>query len=101
MLHAKDEALDKFKIYKSEVELKQNLHVKRLRTDKGGEYYDPGYFQSNGIIHETTAGSPQSNGVAERKNRTLQEMINSMLSYFGLSDDFWGESDVDGLSQIK
>ena len=30
-----------------------------------------------GIIHETIAGyTPQSNGVAERKNRTLQEMVN-------------------------
>ena len=102
LLHATDEALDKFKIYKSEIELKQDLHIKRLRTDKGGEYYDPGYFQSNGIIHETTAGyAPQSNGVAERKNRTLQEMINCMLSYSSLSDGFWGGSDVDGLSHLK
>ena len=36
--------------------------------------------------------SPQSNGVAERKNRTLQEMVNSMLSYSGLSEGFWGEA---------
>ena len=46
-----------------------------------------------GIFHETTAGySPQLNGVAERKNRTLQEMVNSMLSYSGLSEGFWGEA---------
>ena len=69
--------------------------------DKGGEYYDSGYFQSNGIIHETTGGyAPQSNGVAERKNRTLQEMINSMLSYFDFSGDFGG-SDVHDLSHLK
>ena len=70
------------------------MHVNRLRTDKGGEYcYDPGYFQSNGIIHETTAGYvTQSNGVTKRKNRTLQEMINSMLSYSGLIDGFYGEA---------
>ncbi|GKA90212.1 zinc finger, CCHC-type containing protein [Tanacetum coccineum] len=79
LLHAKDEALDKFRIYKTEVELQQNDLVKILRTDRGGEYYDPIFFQSVGIIHETTAPyTPQQNGVAERKNRALKEMVNSM-----------------------
>nr|GEY52524.1 zinc finger, CCHC-type [Tanacetum cinerariifolium] len=37
---------------------------------------------SVGIIHETKAPyTPQQNGVAERKNRALKEMVNSMLSY--------------------
>nr|GEX42683.1 zinc finger, CCHC-type [Tanacetum cinerariifolium] len=45
------------------------------------------------IIHETTAPYiPQQNGVAERKNRALKEMVISMLSYSGLSDGFWGEA---------
>ncbi|XP_057535264.1 uncharacterized protein LOC130813448 [Amaranthus tricolor] len=45
------------------------------------------------IIHETNVGyAPQSNGVVERKNRTLQEMVNSMLSYLNLSNGFWGEA---------
>ncbi|KAL0449315.1 UNVERIFIED_CONTAM: Copia protein [Sesamum latifolium] len=48
---------------------------------------------SVGIIHETTAPyTPQQNGVSERKNRVLKEMVNSMLSYSGLSDGFWGEA---------
>ncbi|GKB33880.1 zinc finger, CCHC-type containing protein [Tanacetum coccineum] len=93
LLHAKDEALDKFRIYKTEVELQQNDLIKTLRTDRGGEYYDPVFFQSVGIIHETTAPyTPQQNGVAERKNRALKEMVNSMLSYSGLSEGFWGEA---------
>ncbi|GJY20268.1 zinc finger, CCHC-type containing protein [Tanacetum coccineum] len=70
-----------------------NLVQLVLRTDKGGEYYDPVYFQSTSIIHQTTAPyTPQQNGVAERKNRTLKEMVNSMLSYSGLSEGFWGEA---------
>ncbi|GKD59439.1 zinc finger, CCHC-type containing protein [Tanacetum coccineum] len=89
LLHAKDEALDKFRIYKTEVELQQNDLIKTLRTDKGGEYYDPVFFQSVGIIHETTAPyTPQQNGVVERKNRSLKEMVNFMLSYSGLSEGF-------------
>nr|GEV18041.1 zinc finger, CCHC-type [Tanacetum cinerariifolium] len=93
LLHAKDEALDKFRIYKTEVELQQNNLVKTLRTDRGGEYYDPIFFQSVGIIHETTAlYTPQQNGVAKRKNRALKKMVNSMLSYSGLSEGFWEEA---------
>ncbi|MCH83011.1 wall-associated receptor kinase 2-like, partial [Trifolium medium] len=62
LLHAKDEALDKFRIYKTEVELQQIVMIKTLRTDRGGEYYDPVFFQSVGIIHETTAPyTPQQN----------------------------------------
>lgn len=67
-----------FKIYKTKVELQLNEKVKRLRTDMGGEYYNPNYFNSIGVIHEMTAPySPQSNGVAERKIRVLKERINS------------------------
>ncbi|GJV25936.1 zinc finger, CCHC-type containing protein [Tanacetum coccineum] len=45
------------------------------------------------INHETTAPyTPQQNGVAKRKNRARKEMVNSMLSYSGLSDGFWGEA---------
>nr|GEY70177.1 zinc finger, CCHC-type [Tanacetum cinerariifolium] len=55
LLHSKDEALDKFKVIKTEVKLQQESLIKRFRTDRGGEYIDTLYFQSVGIIHETTA----------------------------------------------
>ncbi|KAL6335103.1 hypothetical protein AAG906_026483 [Vitis piasezkii] len=77
LLRSKDEALDVFKHYKNEA----------IRSDRGGEHEAPfGEFCSkHGIIHQTTAPySPQSNGVAERKNRTLKEMMNAMLISLGL-----------------
>nr|GEX39804.1 zinc finger, CCHC-type [Tanacetum cinerariifolium] len=81
---SQDKALDKFKIYKTKVELPQNDLIKTLRADRGGECYDPLYFQSVGIIHETTAlYTPQQTDVSERKNRALKEIVNSMLSYSG------------------
>ncbi|GJV27571.1 zinc finger, CCHC-type containing protein [Tanacetum coccineum] len=93
LLHTKDEALDKFKVFKTKVKLQQGSLIKRFRTDRGGEYMDTLYFQSIGIIHETTAlYTPQQNGISERKNRVLKEMVNSMLSYLGLSQGFWGEA---------
>ncbi|GJV62212.1 putative reverse transcriptase domain-containing protein [Tanacetum coccineum] len=36
----KDEALDKFKVFKTEVELQQGSRIKRFRTDMGGGYMD-------------------------------------------------------------
>ncbi|GKC33801.1 zinc finger, CCHC-type containing protein [Tanacetum coccineum] len=36
LLHTKDEALDKFKVFKTEVELQQGSLIKRFRTDRGG-----------------------------------------------------------------
>ena len=35
---------------------------------------------------------PQSNGVAERKNRTLKEMMNAMLISSGLPQNMWREA---------
>ncbi|GJW25182.1 zinc finger, CCHC-type containing protein [Tanacetum coccineum] len=46
LLHSKYEALDKFKVFKTEVELQQGSLIKRFRTNRGGEYMDTLYFQS-------------------------------------------------------
>ncbi|GJS76340.1 zinc finger, CCHC-type containing protein [Tanacetum coccineum] len=75
LLHAKDEAMDKFRIYKTEVELQQNNLIKTLRTDRGDEYYDPVFFQSVGIIHETIAPyTPQAIvRLLDPKRKTLGE----------------------------
>ena len=65
-----------------------------MRSDRGGEYLS-GEFQQylidNGIISQFSApGTPQQNGVAERRNRTLLNMVRSMLSYSTLPVSFWG-----------
>ena len=66
-----------------------------IRSDRGGEYEFP--FQEicleNGIIHQmTTPYTPQQNGVSERKNRTLKEMMNALLLSSGLPQNLWGEA---------
>ncbi|GJT89539.1 zinc finger, CCHC-type containing protein [Tanacetum coccineum] len=64
VLSKHDEALDKFKVFKTEVELKQRAMIKRFGTDTGGEYMDTMYFHSVGIIYETTAPyTLQQNGM--------------------------------------
>ncbi|CAL8084501.1 unnamed protein product [Prunus armeniaca] len=85
-----------FKTYKAEVENQLNRKIKVLRSDRGGEYEATAFAEfcaTNGIIHQTTAPyTPQQNGVAERKNRTLKDMINSMLNSSGLPHNMWGEA---------
>ncbi|RVW46387.1 Retrovirus-related Pol polyprotein from transposon TNT 1-94 [Vitis vinifera] len=90
-----DEAIEKFVLYKTEVENQLNKKIKVLRSDRGGEYESPfvDICAQHGIIHETTTPySPQSNGVAERKNRTLKEMMNAMLISSSLPQNMWGEA---------
>jgi transposase InsO family protein len=93
LMFSKDEVLKNFKVYKTEVENQYDVRIKCLRSDRGGEYYFPSYCESVGIIHETSiAYNPQQNGVVERKNRTLVEMVNALLCNSGLNKIFWGEA---------
>lgn len=49
--------------------------------------------EQSGIIHELSAPyTPQQNGIAERKNRTLKDMMNAMLISSGLPHQMWGEA---------
>ena len=82
LLKSKDEALHYFKIYKAEVENQLEKNIKWLWTDRGGEYFSNDFsefYAEHGIIHERTPQySPQFNGIAERKNLTLTELVNAM-----------------------
>ena len=96
LLKHKDEALEKFIMFKNEAETQTSKVLKRLRSDRGGEYTSNLFNEfcaSNGIVHEVTPPyTPESNGVAERKNRTFKDMINSMLINSGLPKYMWGEA---------
>lgn len=67
-----------------------------IRSDGGGEYVNAelkSFYDQEGIKSQLTAAySPQQNGVAERKNRSLQEMATCMLADAGLDKRFWGEA---------
>ena len=62
----------------------RNKKIKFLRSDHGGEYlsYDFGlHLKQCGIVSQfTPRGTPQRNGVSERRNRTLLDMVRSMMS---------------------
>ncbi|RVW20958.1 Retrovirus-related Pol polyprotein from transposon TNT 1-94 [Vitis vinifera] len=90
----------------AEVELQLNKRIKSVKSDCGGEYYGrydgsgeqrPGpfakYLEECGIVPQyTMPGSPSMNGVAERRNRTLKDMVRSMISHSTLLEKLWGEA---------
>ena len=46
-------------------------------------------------------GTPQCNGVSERRNRTLLDMVQSMMSLIGLPLSFWGYALKDSCIHFK
>ncbi|KAD6118936.1 hypothetical protein E3N88_10207 [Mikania micrantha] len=94
LLRHKHESFEIFKIFKNEVENQLSKTVKILRTDRGGEYLSSEfqeYLRSCGIVSQLTPpGTPQHNGVSERRNRTLLDMVRSMMARSTLPLSFWG-----------
>lgn len=92
----KSETFEKFKDFKKQVETENGKKIKVLRIDGGGEYGSrefKRFCKANGIKrHLTAAYTPQQNGVAERKNRTIFKMARSMLKGKNLHHSFWAEA---------
>ena len=64
-------------------------------TPHMAKFMDPlqGSYRKNGIVAQySTLGEPQQNGVAERRNRTLMDMVISMISYSSLPISLWMEA---------
>jgi hypothetical protein len=89
LLKTNDEPLNYFKIYKAEVENQLVKKIKRFKSNRCGEYFSNEFnlfCMEHDIIHERISSySPQLNRVAERKNRTLTDLVNFMLDTAGLS----------------
>ena len=86
---------ENFEEFKAEVENQLGKHIKAIQSDRGGKYLlrdFRDYLTKNGIISQLTAlWTPQQNGVAERRNMTLLDMVRSMgvslvwdISVFGV-----------------
>ncbi|GKF44174.1 retrotransposon protein, putative, ty1-copia subclass [Tanacetum coccineum] len=67
--------------------------IKVLRSDRGGEYISQeykDYLKASEIVQQLTPPyTPQHNEVFERRNRTLLDMVQSMMNLTTLSLSFW------------
>jgi transposase InsO family protein len=95
-LHDKSETQAIFKKFARRAQNEFDLKIKNIRSDNGKEFKNTcieSFLDEEGIKHEFSAPySPQQNGVAERKNRTLIEMARTMLDEYKTSDRFWVEA---------
>ncbi|GKA62557.1 retrotransposon protein, putative, ty1-copia subclass [Tanacetum coccineum] len=93
LLKHKLEVFETFKVFQKEVENQLGKTIKLLRSDRGGEYISQEFFdhlKDHGIItHRNPPYTPQHNGVSERRNRTLLDMVRSMMSQTTLPKSFW------------
>ena len=94
LIKHKSETFEKFKEFQSEVENHRNKKIKFLRTNHGGGYLNQEFglhLKQCGIVSQLTPpGTPQRNGVSERHNHTLLDMVRSMMYLTDLPLSFWG-----------
>ncbi|KAH0605313.1 uncharacterized protein H6S33_004535 [Morchella sextelata] len=93
LLKQKEDAKNAIKDYVTRIEKQYSTTILRFRTDGGGEYINKditNYFETQGIVHEQTPPyTPESNGVAERFNRTVTTIVRCMIMDHPKS--LWGE----------
>jgi hypothetical protein len=96
LLKKKDETFDAYKKYEAWVETQMSKKVKVLNSDRGGEYLGDemvAYLKSKGTVQKLNVhDTPQQNGVAERRNRTIAERIRALLHASGLPKNLWAEA---------
>jgi transposase InsO family protein len=95
-LAEKSEAIEAFKRFKARVEKETEKDIQCLRTNRGGEYTSNEFAnmcESNGIKRQLTAAYiPHQNGVSERRNRTIMNMVRSLLASKNMPKTFWPEA---------
>ncbi|KAL0435045.1 UNVERIFIED_CONTAM: Retrovirus-related Pol polyprotein from transposon RE1 [Sesamum radiatum] len=95
-MREKPEIFKIFKKFKNLVKNQSGQRIKVLISDRGKEYNNSKFnkfCEEEGIDHQTTVSyNPQQNGVSERKNRTVMEMVRSMLQEKLLPKAFWAEA---------
>ncbi|WKA11706.1 hypothetical protein VitviT2T_029179 [Vitis vinifera] len=96
LMKTKDEVNLLFQKFHKMFETQYNAKVRVLRSDNGGEYQSSDlqkYLEGHDIIHQTTcSNTPQQNGVAERKNRHLLEVVRASLIAAKTPISYWGET---------
>nr|GEX89599.1 putative ribonuclease H-like domain-containing protein [Tanacetum cinerariifolium] len=95
-LASKDETSPILKTFITGIENQLSLKVKVIRSDNGTEFKNNDlnqFYGMKGIKKEfSVPRTPQQNGIAEKKNRTLIEAARTMLADSLLPIPFWAEA---------
>jgi transposase InsO family protein len=95
-MKSKSDSFACFKVFRAFFEKSGAHKILALRTDNGGEYISNeflSYLSQAGIKHEPgPPHSPELNGVAERTNRTISNIVRSSLLSAHLPKSFWTDA---------
>ncbi|RVW75074.1 Retrovirus-related Pol polyprotein from transposon RE2 [Vitis vinifera] len=95
-LRSKSEVFRTFTEFLAYVDNQFSTSIKTLRTNSSGVYLSnefQAFLASKGIIHQRSCPStPQQNGVAERKNRHLLDVVRTLLLESSVPSMFWVEA---------
>ncbi|GKC00629.1 retrovirus-related pol polyprotein from transposon TNT 1-94, partial [Tanacetum coccineum] len=95
-LKKKSQALETIMSFIKRVENQNDIKVKQLRTDNGTEFRNNilvNFYDEKGVSQNFSSPyTPEQNGVAKRKNRTLIEAARTMLSGSVFSKQYWTEA---------
>ncbi|KAK1642921.1 hypothetical protein QYE76_060726 [Lolium multiflorum] len=82
--------------FANQVQRKYNATILAIRSDNGTEFKNytlDDFLGEEGIQHQYSSPyTPQQNGVAERKNRTLIEAARTMMMEYKSNYNFWAEA---------
>ncbi|KAJ9543891.1 LOW QUALITY PROTEIN: hypothetical protein OSB04_023598 [Centaurea solstitialis] len=96
LMRHKSESFERFREFQNEVQNQLGRKIKFLRSDRGGEYLSDefdNHLMECGIVSQLTPPyTPQMNGVSERRNRTLLDMVRTMMCHSTLPMSFWGHA---------
>ena len=94
LMKYKSKVFEIFKKFEAKGQNQTGKSIKILRSDRGDEYLRTkfvDYLKVCGIVSNLTPPyTPQLNGVAKHRNRTLLNMVRSMLIYTDLPISLWG-----------
>jgi hypothetical protein len=95
-LESKSDVFNAYKRFEAWCETQFGVRIKVLHSDRGGEYTGnefQDYLKSRGTeIQLTVHDTPQHNGVAERRNRTIVERVRALLHASRLPKSLWAEA---------
>lgn len=96
LMPLKSDVFEAYKGFEAWCDTQHGAKIKCLHSDRGGEYTSKefkNHLRTKGTVSKLTVhDTPQHNGVAERRNRTILERVRAFLHSSQLPKYLWGEA---------
>ena len=96
LMKSRYELFSHFSVFCAEIQTQFHVFVQTLRSDNAKEYLSEpfqSFMLQHGILHQTSCvNTPSQNGVAERKNKHLLEIVWTLLFQMNVPKHFWADT---------